>query len=194
MKPRTALWILIALSLMTGCQLLQEITALKSCEFRLVDIGNVRLAGVNLSTIHSIDDLGLLNTGKIMDAFRRKAVSLEFYANVEGKNPNTTTAAMTKLDYIVQLDDKDVLDGSLDQRVEIPANGTSVIPVGIKLDVLKLLQNQTFNSLVNLGLNLTGNSNEPSRVTIKVKPYIQVGTGQIAYPGYIKLSQSFGSK
>jgi LEA14-like dessication related protein len=194
MKPRTAFWILISLSLLTGCQMLKEFQALKYCEFRLANISNVRLAGVNLSAVNSIEDLGLINTGKIMDAFRKKNVTLDFYANVEGKNPNTTVAAMTKLDYIVQLDDKDIMSGFLDQRIEIPANGVSMIPVSIRLDVLKLLQDQTFSSLVNLGLNLTGNSNDPSRITIKVKPYIQVGTGQIAYPGYIKLSQSFGAK
>jgi hypothetical protein len=47
---------------------------------------------------------------------------------------------------------------------------------------------------MNFGLNLAGSGNRPSRMTLKVKPTIMVGTTPISYPGYLSVTNEFGGK
>ena len=43
-------------------------------------------------------------------------------------------------------------------------------------------------------INLAGAGNEPSRVSVKVKPTINVGAFPLTYPGYFTVSKEFGGK
>jgi hypothetical protein len=99
------------------------------------------------------------------------------------------------MEWIMLIDDKEIVDGVVNDRIDIAANGgISKLPIRISTDLRKILSNMSTEEAVNMGLGLSGSGNKPTRVTLKVKPSILVGQTLIKYPGYIKVNHEFGNQ
>jgi hypothetical protein len=64
----------------------------------------------------------------------------------------------------------------------------------VESDVLDLLKKEPINTLLNYALNLADDGDRPVRVNIKIKPWLQIGSVDREYPGYITISQDFASE
>lgn len=165
---------------------------LSKCQFRLSTLTNTKLAGVNVQNIDSFNDLSFVDVTKVSAAYATGNLPLSFTLNVEAKNPNTSAAGMSKLDWILLIDDLEVLTGITEQRITIPANGgTAILPLNLSFDLLKVIESRNVESLANFGMNLAGAGNRPTRVTLKAKPTIYVGSNPITYPNYITIENEF---
>lgn len=180
--------------LLHSCSFLKEITTLGKCEFRVTTLENPELAGVDISNIHGFSDINFVNMGIITASVMQGVLPLDFTLNLETKNPNPATAALNKLEYIAYIDDVQIASGTLNQRIEIPANGgVKTIPLRLHTDLIEILKKDSRQALINFGLNLADAGNRPTRVSLKVKPTILVGTMEIVYPGYFTLKYEFAS-
>jgi hypothetical protein len=187
--------IFIALVWLASCTQIREMKNLLYCDFRLATIENVNMAGIDVQKIKSFTDLSFVDGAKLLAAVASGSLPLNFTLNVEAKNPNGEKAALNKLDWLLLIDDIQVAEGTTTQRVEIPpANGTGIFPLQIRTDLAKVLSGQSGKNVVNLGLNLVGYGNKPSRITLKAKPTIMIGNMAMQYPGYISIKNEFGSK
>ena len=177
-----------------SCNFLKEITALGKCEFRMTTLENPEIAGVDVSQIRSLADLNFVDMGIISASILTGDLPLSFILNVEVRNPNPAMAALNRLEYIAFIDDVQVAGGSLDRRIEIPSNGgVSTIPLRMNIDLIDILKKDSRQTLVNFGLNLADAGNRPTRVSLKVKPTILVGSMEINYPGYFTVKHDFTS-
>jgi len=167
---------------------------LAKCDFRLKTIENTNLAGVNIQHIQKMTDLNLMDAGRISAAMMGKELPLTFILNVEARNPNASPASMQRIDWILLIDDIEMANGTNTQQVMVPANqGTALIPLQISTDLKKSLTGKSGTAILNFGFNLAGAGNTPSRITLKAKPTILIGSFPLAYPGYITVSQEFSS-
>jgi LEA14-like dessication related protein len=186
--------LVLAPILLNSCSLLQEISTLGKCEFRVTTLDNPELAGVDVSRIQSYSDLGIANLAIMTSSIMRGELPLTFTLNVEAKNPNPATAALNKLEYMAFIDDVQIASGALNQRIEIPANGgIATIPLQLHTDLIEILKKDSRQALVNFGLNLADAGNRPTRVSLKVKPTVLVGALEINYPGYFTVKYDFSS-
>jgi hypothetical protein len=168
---------------------------LAKCDFKLNSVKQLTLAGVNIQQIKSIKDLGLIDAGVITAALAGGQLPLSFTLNIEAKNPNDQLAAMNRLDWILFIDKIEMLQGTLTEKVQIPANGgTSVIPLYMNMDLKKVLSGKSAETIINFGFNLAGMGGEPTRITVKAKPTIMVGSREITYPGYISITTKYGNE
>ena len=178
-----------------GCDVLEQasqVAMLSKCEFRLATLTNTTIAGVNVQNKNSYKDLTVMDVARVSGAYAAGNLPLSFTLNVEAKNPNSKAAGMSKLDWILMIDDLEVLTGITEQRVTIPANGgTAILPMELKLDLMQVLNTKNVESLANFGMNLAGVGNRPTRVALKAKPTIYVGSTPIAYPNYITIRTEF---
>jgi hypothetical protein len=184
-------------TIITSCSVLNqtsEIASFARCEFRIESARNMKLAGVNIQDKHSVSDISLMDMAKIASVMARGTLPLTFDLNVAAKNPNPKLAAMNKLDWILYIDDIEMTRGILNQRIEIPSNGVIVFPVAMSLDLMKSLNGKSGDALINFALNLGGTGSRPTRIKLKAKPTIMVGTTPIQYPGYITIKQEFGAQ
>jgi hypothetical protein len=182
---------------LSACSVLQqtsEIAAFTKCEFRIESARNMRLAGVNIQDKHSLSDLNIMEMTKIAGVLAGGTLPLTFDLNVQVKNPNPGLAAMNKLDWILIIDDIEMTRGILNQRIEIPANTVTSFPVAMSLDLMKSLNGKSGDALINFALNLAGTGSRPTRIKLKAKPTIMIGTTPIEYPGYITIKQEFGAQ
>ncbi len=195
MKRSLLIFTILSAFVLNSCDVLNQISQvamLSKCQFRLSTLTNTKLAGVNVQNIKSYKDLSLVDVTKVTAAYATGNLPLSFTLNVEAKNPNTTAAGMSKLDWILLIDDLEVLTGVTEQRITIPANGgTAVLPLNLSFDLLKVIEARNVESLANFGLNLAGAGNRPTRVTLKAKPTIYVGSSPITYPDYITINNEF---
>ncbi len=193
MKLKPLVFIFILGFFCYQCSSFREVSNMRHCEFRYEGADNFSLAGVDLNGVRSFQDLGMLNASRILASAGKGTLPARFVVHVGARNPNSSLAAVNRIDYMVLIDDKEVLQGSLDQRIEVPANSTTSIPVGIQTDLMHNLSQQSSLAIINLLLNLAGEGKTSSRIVLKLKPSIAVGKGYLKYPAYITLTREFSS-
>ncbi|MEI8203987.1 MAG: hypothetical protein WCH34_13285 [Bacteroidota bacterium] len=128
-------------------------------------------------------------------SFASGKLPLSLMLNIDVKNPNSSPAALNKFEWIFLIDQTELIDGMVNQRVQVePNGGVSTIPLLITVDLKKVLSSQSANSLINLALNLVDASDKPSRLSLKLKPSIMIGSYSLSYPGYITIKKDFTSQ
>jgi len=194
-KPLLVASLLLVLQpLLFSCSSIDELYTLSRCEFRVVDADRIFLAGVPLEGSMDITDLDFGQLMALLSAAQAGYLPLDLHVNVEIRNPNNDLAAMNKVEWILFLDDLEMTSGIYDDRVEIPPhNGTAIASIPVSVNLNELMEGEEGLALINLAMNLSGVGDEPSRITLRAKPYILVRNTLIAYPGFFDIRTEFTS-
>jgi len=190
MKNIIALFVILTF---TSCGILQQVTEMKTfgeCEFEISRIENVFLAGVDIQGKNDVSDLDILDGAKIISAFAKGELPLMLDLYLTVKNSNNTTASMNKLEWVLYIDDIEMLQGVSTESIQVPANnGVAELPLHMNMDLLKVLSSESRKVVLNFGFNLAGKGTQKSRIMIKAKPTILIGNSYINYPGYITIKK-----
>jgi hypothetical protein len=189
-----ALNCILFISMLIQCSSLLQIEKLKNCEFRLERIEGMNIDGININSVHSFNDLGIINATRILQDLSKGSLPSEFKIMISVSNPNKSVAAMEKFEYIVMLDENEVVTGSLNDRIEIPANKSIEFPLSARADISKLLKQNSIAALMELANSLSKENTIEKRVRIKVKPNIRIGKKLLKYPGFIEIKINEWSK
>jgi hypothetical protein len=188
--------LIIILPMLNACDVFQQaqkMAYLSKCDFRMQSVNQLVLAGINVQNIHKLSDLSLLDAAKLTNALATNQFPLDFTLNIEARNPNTADAGLTKMDWILFIDNIEMTRGALNQQVTIPANNaTAIIPMKMHIDLKQALSGKSADAILNFGLNLAGAGNKPTRFTLKLQPTINVASIPITYPGYITIGTEYG--
>jgi len=194
MKKKLSVIIILAITIVAAsCLQLQQMQNMTKCEFRIKNVENIQLASIDIQNKKSYQDLSILDAAKITSAVAGGTLPLDLRLNVDVKNPNSTTAAMNKLEWILMIDDTQMLNGVSNKRVEIAPNATSTLPLDMRVDLKEVLSGESGSSLLNFAFNLADAGGAPTRITLKAKPTIMVGSIPLTYPGYINIKKDFTS-
>ena len=197
LNNKLLLFFLSIILVLSSCDVLQQVNQvgnLTKCEFRLESVQQINLAGINVQNVKKVSDLNMMDAGRLAASVSSQQFPLDFTLNIEAKNPNTSTAGLTKIDWILLIDDIEMTQGILDKQVTIPANnGIAFIPMQMHIDLKKALSGKSADAILNFGLNLAGTGNKPTRFTLKMKPTITVSGFPITYPGYLNVNTEFSS-
>ena len=68
-----------------------------------------------------------------------------------------------------------------------------MIPIRIGADLFDYLEGDSPRTMINFALNLVDAGNQPTRLTMKIKPSVQIGAQSIYYPGYFTIAKEFSS-
>lgn len=191
---------ILALGLLAGgcASVMEQIEGmmnLTKCEFRMVSVKGVNLAGIPIKEGLSVSDLGLVDLAKLQGAFAKGTLPLGLTLNLEARNPNPSKASMNRMAWRLSMDGNELTTGTLEKEVTVPPDGgVGAIPLVMEMDLRQVLSGKSFDSMVNLALNLAGEGSKPTRVGLKVKPSIQVAGRTLDYPGYVTLTRDFGGK
>lgn len=191
---KKALILMFVLVSLSGCAILNELTALTKCEFRFHSARDPRLAGIDVMTKHAFSDFSFLDGQALVSNIIRGSLPFSITANVEVKNPGPTMAAVNRIEWIAFIDDIRVSDGTIADRVEIsPNGGTAMVPIHIKTDLFEYLEGDNPKTMLNFGLNLVDAGGQPTRLSLQIKPSVMIGGQMVTYPGYFTISHEFSS-
>ena len=177
---------------LSSCVLLEQMVQMSNfanCDFKFNSVSDVQMLGIQLRQGMSRDDLNIGQALLLTKALLNKSLPVSFNVNLDVTNPNSSPASMIKMDYIVSLNDKQVINTTMNNGINVPANGTDVISIPITPDLFQLFSGESTEAVASLAFKLAGASSDPVNVGIKLKPYINIGGQQLAYPDYITLNK-----
>ena len=177
---------------LASCDVLTQMAQMANfanCKFNFNSVDQIQMLGINLHKGMSKTDLNATQLLNLANSLMRRELPVTFNVNVGVDNPNSIAASMTKMDYIISLNGKEVISTTLNKSINVPANGSSVVTIPITTDLFQLFSGESGEAIVNLAFKLAGASSDPINVGLKVKPYININGQQLAYPDYLTMNK-----
>lgn len=179
-----------------GCQALKDLASFKELQFKLGDVNNFKLAGIDVSNFTNPSNLGITDAAKLVSAFGSGKLPVSFNLDVLAKNPNSTSGASTggadlfikKMAWTLYMDGTKTITGTVNKRLKVPASGaTETIPITMSLDLLEFFEDEGYEDLLNLAFALGGVSGSSSRLKMTANVTVETPIGDVAYPGEITI-------
>jgi hypothetical protein len=179
-------------ALIPACQTIRELKALAKCDFRVKDIGTLDLNGMNLLKVESFTDLSLADGAKLFKAYNAGSLPLNITFNLEVRNNHDKLAALEQLDWILEVDKQNMVNGTSNQRFAVaPGGGMSVLPLSTALDLRKVLGKESLESVMKVIAGIKGQNEAETRIRLKIKPRFRIAGALLGYPGFIKVGKTF---
>ena len=178
-----------------NCSVYQTITNLSRLQFKLGNVNNFAIGGVNISSKSKFQDFSAIEIINLTSTLTSGNFPVSFVLNVNAKNPNDGTGGYKRTDATLQsfawklkIDDKQTISGDIGSPFTVPGTGEAVtIPLTMQMDLLDFFQNNGLESLINLALALGGQQGSSSRLTLLAKPTVSTPIGNISYPGELTI-------
>ncbi len=193
-KKYFGLGVLLVLFFMTSCGIdrqAKELRALEKCKYELVSADSVFLAGTDVRQLIESRRVDVSRLPGVALGFLSGNVPLSAILNVQVTNPTNTLAGIGQFSYIIEVEGHQIIDGTSDLPVRVPAGETVVVPVKLQGNMYALLSNQEVLQRV-VGYMQTlqsGASAGPVNMAIKIKPTLALGNTAIDYPGFITINR-----
>jgi hypothetical protein len=195
--------ILLSIALMfltTSCSVYQTVINLSRLQFKLGDVNNFTINGINISNKRSLQDFNALEIINLTQTISSGKLPASFTLNVEAKNPNDgsggypkTNATIKEFPWRLEVDDVETIAGNIGTPVTVPGTGEiQNIPLTMNIDLMQFFGNKGLDNLVNLALTLGGQQGSSSKLALFATPTVTSPIGDIKYPGELKIvEQSF---
>ena len=183
-----------AVFLLNSCSILSELAAFTSCEFRLHSFQDPEACGIDISQLSSWSDFTFMEGQAVAGQLLQKRLPFEITVNVEVRNPGTSMAAVNSIQWIAFLDELQLAQGTVSQRVEVqPSGGVNKIPIRVQADLFDYLEGDNPRAMLDFALTLINAGDQSSQVSLKIKPSVLIGTQEIQYPDYFTITKEFKS-
>ena len=197
---RVFISIISMIFLLTSCSVYETMVNLSRLKFKLGNVNNLTLNGINISNKKSISDFNAVELLKLTSVITSGELPVSFTLNVEAKNPNDGSGGYPKTDatlkafpWKLEIDNVETISGNIGSPVSVPGTGdVTNIPLTMNLDLIEFFGNKGLDNLVNLALALGGQQGSSSKLTLYATPTVSSPLGDIKYPGELKIvDQSF---
>ncbi len=180
--------VLLLTAALSACATLRGVLALRQVTFEVDRVAAIRLAGVSLDRVRDLSDVNVLDAARVAAAVARRQVPLVFDVHILGTNPaeNRTTARMVRLQWILDLNGRETISGTLDTAYTFPPGATTDVRIPVSLDLWQFFQGSGTDAL-NLALGLAGLGGQRTEVALRAVPTIDSPLGAIRYPGSITI-------
>ncbi len=189
--------ILTLFFLFTSCELLNQVSGayqLMQCDYKYNNISDIQVAGVNLGSGTSLSLSNFAAISSILTGGSLQTIPFSMTLKLDVENPNKAAALLNALDYAIQINDMEFVQGKLDVPLRVEPGETAVLPISIGLD-LKSLMNQYSRDKVSKEMSgFLGLSSEKTKVSVKLWPKLMVGGTLVKVPAAIPVEFSFGGK
>ena len=199
MKKRIiSCFLMAACMTFSSCDVLQsmgnqvaELANLANCEYSLKDVTNLTVAGVNVKNITN----GKISASDVLtltSALLNKKVPMAMNVNINVKNPTENNAALSAMDWILDIDGSQFAQGSSSNRYTITKKTTTAVPLGVSTDLYSMFSKDGINSLKNFVSSFKDDGTS-SKVGLRIKPSLTVGSYVVPMPNYIKVEKKTGT-
>ncbi len=166
-----------------SCATLQQIAALRNVDFALDRVSELRLAGIDIGSIRSFDDLSFIDAGRLVLAVSRNELPLDFNLHLLAENPadNATDARLVQMDWTLLLQERETLSGMFDRETLLPPGQPTDVPLTIGLNLIEFFDGSA-QDLFELALSIADQGGTPKEIALRATPVIQTPLGPIRYP------------
>jgi len=184
----------------SSCSVYQTVVNLSRLQFKLGNVNNFTVSGINISNKKSLQDFNPLEILNLTQSIATGKLPASFTLNVEAKNPNDgsggypkTNATLKEFPWRLEVDDVETIAGNIGTPVTVPGTGEiQNIPLTMNIDLFEFFGNKGYENLINLALTLGGQQGSSSKLALFATPTVTSPVGDIKYPGELKIvEQSF---
>ena len=190
--------LLLSITLMlmlTSCSVYETIVNLSRLQFKLGNVNNFSINGINLSNKKSLSDFNAIEMLKLTDIFTSGKLPASFTLNVEAKNPNDGSGGYPKTDATIksfpwklEIDNVETISGNIGTPISVPGTGeVTNIPITMNIDLIQFFKDKGLENILNLALTLGGQQGSSSKLTLYATPTVSSPIGDIKYPGELKI-------
>ncbi len=200
MKKRLVLILLALPLLFSHCGVNKQISQAKTlgdCRYSIASADSIYLAGTDVRQFRKLDDINPARFPRLAAGLLTRNVPFDARINLDIANPTNRLAGINQLEYRILLAGQELFAGFLNQRIEVqPGGGKTRVPVRLNANAYQLLTDaKTRDAFMELVQNFAGAANtKPSKLTIRIKPTLDLGGKQVNYPGYITINQDVTNK
>ena len=139
----------IAATTLISCSTLQRVgdqivglANLANCKYSMKNASNVSVAGVSLSNV-SNGNISVSDVAKLTAAVLSKNVPLTMDVNVDVKNPTTSNASLTAMDWIMYIDGTQLATGTSSKSYTITKSATTTVAIPVSTNIYSVCSNIT---------------------------------------------------
>ena len=189
----------VLLVLFTGCGIDRQakaLRALEKCQYTFVSADSVYLAGTDMNTLVADGRVDIGRLPGVAFGFLNRDIPLSGILNLRITNPTSNLAGIQQFTYKRAVEEREVLEGTSDLPIEIPAGETITVPVKLQTNMYKFLSDQeTLKKLLSFVQRThEGAADEKVNLTFSIKPTIALGNKQLNYPGYINIDKQIDAR
>lgn len=177
----------IIFTILSSCSSVTGLKNMSECKFQFKSISNVKLGNIDLSNKKSYKSLKLGDIAVLMAGYAQKNLMFDMNVNMKVHNPNNQAAQLDGMDYILYIDDQQMLEGETKEKVRIEANSDNVITLPVEMNFYDAVKDQKLQTMAELAMNLATDDAEASRVKIAIKPFFTFGKDTLRFPSYITI-------
>lgn len=195
---KKSILMLSVMLLLSGCDIMNKIGGayqLSQSEYRYRSVNNIQLSGLNLGDASGISLSNLATIATILSGgLGMQSIPFSLTLNMDVTNPNTTAAFLDALDYAIQINEMEFVEGKMDIPIRIEPGETKVVGVPISVD-LKALMNRYSQERVSSEMSgFLGITPNKTAVSVKLWPKFFVGETLVKVPAPIPVVFNFGGK
>lgn len=172
---------------LVGCNSVTGLKNFADCKFKFNSVSNVKLADIDLTNKKSYSNFKLTDLATLGVAYAKKELMLDMNVNMVVNNPNEQPAQLDGMDFILWIDDEEMLDGTMNQKVKIEAGEDAVVSLPISMNLYESIKDKKINAMAEFALGLATNKADNSRVKVSVKPFFTIMDKTIKFPSYITI-------
>lgn len=181
---------LLSLSACTIGDRIKELKALRHSKFTIDKIEKIEVSGIDVKELTGRGEINLLSMPSLALGFLNKEIPLKANFILKITNPTDNEAAINEFDYKFLINNYEVVDGSINEKISIHPNDVSLIPFEISFNIYQFLADESVrNEIQNYIRKVRSGEADNILLTIRVKPSILVGNQLIKYPGYVDIER-----
>jgi len=183
--------ILATLVFITSCDILDQFGEVKrfaECDFYISEVQFIKLGGIDISEYKTASDFGFSDMIFLGQQILTNELPATVKVNIEAKNNHASIAAISGLSWKLFMKNEQYGNGELTEYIEIPPSESTVFPVTVEFDFIKLLKSEKLQSIIDLIVDI-GNEDKLQKldIVLKIKPYYKSGNQIKEYPGYLSI-------
>lgn len=178
-------------SLLCSCNFIKQAGEMKrfvECNFTVYTVEVQEINGINVTGIKNASDLGWANILSIVQKALSGNLPAKMKFSIIVQNTSDKPAGIAGLDYKFFLDEELITEGSLKEPIKVDANSVTRFPVLVDIDLVKLLNSNSSDKLLELAFGADPQKTlEELNTRIELKPYYLSGNELKKYPGHVNI-------
>ncbi len=160
--------------------------------FSILNVKMLSIAGIDVSQIKKPSDLDFEQMITLGLRFIKGNMPSVMEISVKGKNPFSGKAAISGMDWLLQMKSDTLANGTINRKITIPPGETTLFPVKVNLNISRLLRSGSLKQIMKAMLGDSGKEEyERLGLVFKIRPWYRSGSKIKKSPVYISIHPKF---
>ncbi len=160
--------------------------------FSIRNVKVLSIAGIDVSQIKKPSDLDFEQMITLGIRFIKGDMPSVMEISVKGRNPFSGKAAISGMDWLLQMKSDTLASGTINRKITILPGGTTLFPVKANLNISRLLKSGSLKQIMKVMLGDAGKEEyERLGLVFKIRPWYRSGSKIKKSPVYISIHPEF---